>query len=139
MSVNILLYLKKLEEFQERKPLKKNEKRPVFVINFDPRLPSITAIIKKHWKTMSKDPKLAEVFPLPPLVAYKRPPNIKQKIIRAKIPPTILRPQRESKGMKKCLNCAACPFIKEGHKVEATQSNFKLDINIQANCLTRPL
>ena len=38
--------------------------------------------------------------------------------------------------MRRCLNCAACPFIKEGHTVQATQSNFKVDINVQANCLT---
>ena len=108
----------------------KDSKRPVFVISFDPRLPSISAIIQKHWRTMSKDPRLAEIFPLPPMVAYKRPPNIKQKIIRAKILTTILRPKRESKGMSWCLNCSACFFIKEGHRVEATQSNFKIDINV---------
>ena len=85
---------------------------------------------------MSQDPRLAEVFPLPPLVAYKRPPNIKQKLIRAKVPAPITRPKRESKGMKKCLKCAACPFIKEGSKVKATQSNFTADINIAANCQT---
>ena len=27
----------------------KDSKRPVFVISYDPRLPSISAIIKKHW------------------------------------------------------------------------------------------
>ena len=38
--------------------------------------------------------------------------------------------------MRRCLNCAACPFIKEGRSIEATQSNFKIDINVQANCQT---
>ena len=55
-----------------------DQKRPVFVISFDPRLPSITGIIGKHWRTMKQDPRLNEIFPVPPLVAYKRPPNIKQ-------------------------------------------------------------
>ena len=109
------------------KKVVKNEdsRRPVFVVNFDPRLPSITGIIKKHWRTMTQDPSLAEVFPLPPLVAYKRPQNIKQKLVRAK---------RESKGRKKCLKCSACPYIKEGIKVEATQSQFRKEINVSANC-----
>ena len=113
-----------------------NSKRPVFVINFDPRLPSITDIVRKHWRTMIQDPRLCEIFPLPPLVAYKRPPNIKQKLIRAKIPPPTSRPKRDLKTMKKCFKCAACPFIKEGRKIEATQSNFKIDINVSANWLT---
>ena len=64
----------------------KNSQRPVFVINYDPRLPSMTQIVGRHWRTMKQDPYLAEIFPLPPLVAYKRPPNIKDKLIRAKIP-----------------------------------------------------
>ena len=36
---------------------------------------------------MVKDPYLAEVFKEPPLIAYKRAPNIRDKIIRAKVPP----------------------------------------------------
>ena len=38
--------------------------------------------------------------------------------------------------MKKCLNCSSCPFIKEGTTVEATQTKFKTDINVAANCET---
>ena len=85
---------------------------------------------------MIQDPRLCEIFPLPPLVAYKRPTNIKLKLIRAKIPTPTARPKRDLKTMKKCGKCAACPFIKEGRKIEATQSNFKMDINVSANCLT---
>ena len=81
----------------------KTSRRPVFVITYDPRLPSITGIIKKHWRTMTQDPYLAEVYPIPPLIAYKRPPNIKDKLIRAKVPPTISsKPKRDLPGMKKC-------------------------------------
>ena len=62
-------------------------RRPVFVVHYDPRLPSISGIVKKHWRSMiNTDPHLKEVSPLPPLVAYKRPPNIKDKIIRATVP-----------------------------------------------------
>ena len=55
---------------------------------------------------MKQDPHLAEVFPLPPLVAYQRPPNIKDKLIRAKIPiKETSRPKRNLLVMKKCTNC----------------------------------
>ena len=66
-----------------------SNKRPVFAIHYDPRLPSIATIVKKHWRTMTQDPHMAEVFPLPPLVAYRRPPNLKDKLIRAKVPPPV--------------------------------------------------
>ena len=76
---------------------KKEKKRPVFVITHDPRLPSITNIVHKHWRTMSKDPYLKQVFSEPPLIAYKRPKNIKELIIRAKVPPIApARPSRQN-------------------------------------------
>ena len=72
-----------------------DSQRPVFTVSFDPRLPSISKIVNRHWRTMRQDPYLAQVFPQPPLIAYKRPANIKDKMIRAKVPdPTPARPRR---------------------------------------------
>ena len=51
--------------------VQKQSSRPVLAITYDPRLPCIPQILKKHWRTMVKvDPHLAEIFPLPPLTAY---------------------------------------------------------------------
>ena len=100
----------------------------------------MTQIIRRHWRTMNQDPYLAEVFPQPPLVAYKRPQNIKDKLIRAKIPdqPTA-RPKRNLPGMKKCNNCPICPSVTTGRTVEATQSNYKVDIDRNVDCQTKKL
>ena len=113
-------------------------KRPVFVIGYDPRLPSITQIINRHWRNMQQDPYMAEIFPQLPLVTYKRPPNVKDKLIRAKIPdspPT--RPKRILPGMKKCNKCPICPFVQVGTKVKATQNSYTLEINEEVNCQTK--
>ena len=41
-----------------------SNKRPVFVVSWDPRLPSIPAITQKSWCSMAtQDPYLGEVFP----------------------------------------------------------------------------
>ena len=62
--------------------------RPVFVVTFDPRLPSIPKITRKHWRSMiSQEKYLEEVFPEAPLVAFRRQTNIREKIIRAKVAP----------------------------------------------------
>ena len=126
----------------ERVQSEKNDvKRPVFAVHYDPRLPALPNIIKKHWRTMTNnDPYLKEVFPLPPLVAYKRPQNIKDKLIRSKIPSKIVkRPKRIIPGMKKCNNCPICPFIKEGKTSRSTGSKYTVDINTQVNCQTKNL
>ena len=64
----------------------KSQQKSLFAITYDQRLPSVSNIIQKHLRSIIQDPYLEEVFPLPPLVAYKRQPNIKVKVIRAKIP-----------------------------------------------------
>ena len=118
-----------------------NNQRPVFVIQYDPRLPSITSIVKKHWRTMtSLDPQLKETFPLPPLVAYKVPPNLKSKLVRARVPKQpAARPRRLVPGMTRCgkANCPACPYIATGKTFSATSTNFKMDLATPMDCSTR--
>ena len=54
-----------------------SDRRPVFVVTYDPRLPNIPAIQRKHWRAMvGMDQYMSEVFPEPPLTAFKRPKNI---------------------------------------------------------------
>ena len=94
-------------------------------------------ILKRHWGTMTQDPRLKEIFPVPPLVAYKRPPNIKDKLIRSKVPPANNpRPKRKVPGMKKCNRCGVCPYVREGKTVAATSTNFKTDVNGSVDCST---
>ena len=47
-------------------------KRPVFALAFDLRLPTVQSLQAKHWRTMtSRNKYLKEVFPSPPLTAFK--------------------------------------------------------------------
>jgi hypothetical protein len=96
-----------------RQPL---NKRPVFVVLYDPRIPSLPYITRKHWRSMvSESDYLKSVFPEPPLISYKRQQNIKEKIVRAKV--SKQREARILKGMTKCGKCLACSYIKEGKTV----------------------
>ena len=36
--------------------------------------------------------------------------------------------KRRIKGMKKCNNCGVCPYIKQGKVVQATETNYRIDI-----------
>ena len=55
---------------------------------------------------------MKEVYQKPPMVTYRRPPNLRDKLIRARIPdPPRMRPKRLIPGMKPCgLNCPTCPY-----------------------------
>ena len=103
------------------KPSNKQSGRPIMVTPFDPRLPNIPRIQRKHWRSMvNQDRYLSEVFPDPPLVAFTKQKNIRDFTIKAKVPKITHRSGRRSiKGMKKCQKmCAACPFIMEGKQVK---------------------
>ena len=63
-----------------------NIRRPVCVVSWDPNLPSLSAMQQKHWRSMTtSDPYLAEVFPDPHLIIYKKQTNIKDFLIRASL------------------------------------------------------
>ena len=87
LSINIIKdKARKIPREEAIKKVTKNlnkPTRPVLAITYDPRLPCIPQILKRHWRTMVKaDPHLAETFPLPPLTAYRRPENIRNKLNR---------------------------------------------------------
>ena len=85
---------------------------------------------------LTQDPRMKDIFPEPPLVAYKRPPNIKDKLVRAKVPKTNSgRPKRRLIGMKRCQKCVICPFVKEGKAVSSTSNNCRVDINTSVSCV----
>jgi hypothetical protein len=110
-------------------------RRPIFVVTWDPRLPNLPAIGQKHWRSMTAtDPYLAEVFPAPPLVAYKRQKNIRDFLVRAKVPPPLAaRPRRVIPGMRRCQKqCHACPYIKETKDIKT--DTFKWKINKSVTC-----
>ena len=60
-------------------------------------------LIISYWRAMvNMDPYMLEVYPEPPLTAYKRQKNIKDYIIRSKVPHPSQRLKRIMKGMTKC-------------------------------------
>jgi hypothetical protein len=120
---------------------RKDEKRPVFALTYDPRLPAIQTIQAKHWRSMvSQDPYLSEVFIQPPLTAFRRQRNIRDHLIRAKVPSDPKPyPSRNTRGMKKCgKNCSACPYIREVKSLKINQMEWKINQNLNceiSNCI----
>ena len=140
LSINIIKdKARKIPREEAIKKVTKNlnkPTRPVLAITYDPRLPCIPQILKRHWRTMVKaDPHLAETFPLPPLTAYRRPENIRNKLIRSKIPEQQTRQKRIVKGMKNCgKNCAICPYVDQSKLIKASISDYTHDIESAVTC-----
>ena len=114
----------------------KNSDRPVLTIQYHPALPSLAKIINRHYRTMTLDPHMKSVFPQPPLVAYKRQKNLREYLIRAKVPPVLSRPKRTLPGMKKCNGCTYCSYIQTGDHVTSAASDYHHQIHQSVNCNT---
>ena len=72
---------------------------------------------------------MKKVFPDKPMVAYRRPPNLKYELVRAKV----RRENDDEKGMKKygkpC--CQICGFVDEGCKFQGGRTYF---VNFPFHC-----
>ena len=77
--------------------------RVVLALTYHPKLPSISNIVKKHWRTLIRDPKAREMFPQPPMIAYKQPPNLKNKLCQARLPTQRNHQKRHLMGTKPCI------------------------------------
>ena len=89
---------------------------------------------------VSQDPYLSEVFRQPPLTAFRRQRNIRDHLIRAKLPkdPKLYQ-ERKHRGMKKCgKNCTACPYIREVKSLKINQNEWKINQSLDceiSNCV----
>ena len=114
----------------------KNIGRVRYTITYDPKLPHLPHILHKNWKVMiESDPRLAKAFPSPPMACLRRGPNLKDKLVRARLPPKPGRPGSRSEagprlGFACCKagrrGCGLCPYTgpASDRKTVVTQVNI---------------
>ena len=118
-----------------KKVIKLKTDRAVFAITYNPRLPSITKTVTKHWHTMTKNKHIKEIFPQPPMIAYKQPPNLKAMLCRAKLA-DITRPKRSATGMIRCTkSCNVCIYYNHTKEIKA-RTGEKFQMNGAFGCHT---
>ena len=117
---------------------KTNEENTVLVTTFHPLMPPVSRIVRKHWKVMTDEsPRLKRCFKKPSVIAYKRSKNLRDMLIRAKIPPKKI--PRKIDGFRNCGElCNTCNFSPNGntktHTCNQTKTTYK--INSPINCKT---
>lgn len=84
------------------------------VIQYSPLGREFQNIIQKHWHIINSDPSL-KCFSTPPRVVFKRPPNLRNMLVRAYQPPVtpphFLQPVPS--GNYRCGNCTQCNFTQK--------------------------
>jgi len=132
------------KQIGREKALKETEKeecsRITFTTTYSPHLSGLSSILTRHWRAMTRNKLMAEIFPEPPMVAFRQPPNLKRVLCRAKLPRKPRdRPSRTVQtGLKKCIKnvCSCCPYLSRIKGTTASNTKELYVLKICADCNT---
>ena len=99
-------------------------------VQYSPLGKEFEATIRKHWHVLSSDPTLGRSFSAPPHIVYKRPPNLRNLLVRSHLrqdtPAHFLSDIPD--GNYKCGRCAQCNFTSKCHTFShpTTGKSFKI-------------
>ena len=95
----------------------KRPNRVPFIISFNPSLPHISNIIKKHFSLLHTSNRCKQAFPHPPIVFFRRSLNLRDILVEAKLPSEVSNKHTRQlpPGSYRCeQNCATYPYINDG-------------------------
>lgn len=97
-------------------------------------------MLKVHHNAMIfNDASLLDIFPSPPMPAYRQPPNLRKILCRAELQqPTIRNLRKPNAGWKKCgKNCIICPISFEPiTELKALNTNYVHKFTEPVSCNT---
>ena len=111
----------------------KRDPQTIFVCSWHPSLNNIPSILKEHFHLSQSDKTLSRIFTEAPSVAYRRPKNVKQRVIRN----DIRAPPKTDKTTTPCGNCKLCPAISNETSITNTKKNITLEPINGGTCRTK--
>ena len=113
---------------------KESEQVTPLVVTFHPNLRHLTRILYNHQCVIDISPRLKEALPKCPLVAYRRPPNLRDLLVRA----TFLQQRETYKRNSPCKrpHCKACAHIKTGTMFSNTTTGTRFRVKATSDCGT---
>ena len=130
------------QEALKPRPQNNQSARTPLVITFNPALPNASAAVRKNLKLLHSSARCKQTFSPPPVVAYKRTPNLRDLLVRTRLRDNT-NPQRKAPpGIYKCNHprCLTFPFLQEGqtkYTFSATKEERRINDNL--NCKSKNL
>ena len=122
----------------------KKPSRVPFTITYNPALPNINKILQKKQPILNSTARLQNIYKETPVVAYRRSPNLRDLLVRAKLKNPANPATNQPHGTFRCNSkhgCLTCPHIEDG-RTTYTFSNtgevreIKQHINCKSTNLT---
>ena len=111
-------------ESLQTKPKPTNNDRPILIMRHHPATRPIRSILLENWHLLQSTDDVASIYPKPPLIAYKRNPNLKDLLVHSKLQTSSPR----TPGTRPCNdpNCRTCPFLSSVTSIQAPKMTFTI-------------
>ena len=118
---------------QEGRCNDKRKDQVPLVVTFHPALNELRGIIRKLHTMLEASEEHRMAFKEHPLVVFRRAPNLKDNLVRAKLP------KIRTEGVRGCFRCGkarcqVCSYMSEGSGFRCNVSIREYDINSDFNC-----
>ena len=116
--------------------------RVPLVTTYHPRLPRLSSIVNDNMTILHSSGRLRSAIPEPPLIAFRRPRNLGDILVRARLPSTNsdlnVTDQESPQGCSKCnrSRCKTCLYLKPAQKVKSHSSGLTDTIRTKSQCDT---
>ena len=116
---------------QSKQNREKSARVPL-VVTYHPILPSFHTTAKKHLPILQASVRLREAFRYPPLIAFRRPRNLKDFLVRA----TLTSTPSKSPGNYPCgaPRCKTCPILKVTDEFSSHTTGQLFKVKFRASC-----
>ncbi len=110
----------------------KSNKRVPLVTTYHPQLPKLGSIVNKHMPTLHLSPKLRDAISEPPVIAYRRPKNLRDLLVSARLKPAATDTHHDTVCTPCNKPCKACNYVTNTNSFQSiiTQHTFKILQNI---------
>jgi hypothetical protein len=118
-------------------PSSQSEDRPILVLTYHPHNLPVKHILFQHFHLLQEDPTLDGVFPLPPLVAYKRDTNLRDMLVSSRVRSSHTSPPPSGTSPCGHKRCVCCPHIL--NSTSFTGPSGQVSVRSHFDCLSSNL
>ncbi|XP_019614385.1 PREDICTED: uncharacterized protein LOC109462296 [Branchiostoma belcheri] len=129
------------EDTLQKKTPTAPQDRTVLVTTYSPHPPPLHTVITKYWNLVQLSSRTRDIFQDPPLVAYRRNKNIKDMLVRARIPKENrnLLEKFVPSGSFPCgkNGCTNCAYVKKANNFKSHRTGKCYAIRTHINCQSK--
>ena len=112
----------------------RKEQRIPLVVTYHPSMNFLARTTRRHQITLRSSERLNAIFNSPPLIAFRRPKNLKDLLVRASLTSRV----HETSGNFRCgaSRCKTCPILRTTNIFVSKATGERFAIKMHASCKT---